>query len=284
MRLDRFSDQPVKQFASDLSLTVGGPAANAAIAAARHGGHVQLVTKIGADVLGQFLAERLASEQVTLRGNSAESGSRSSLSVAMIDNTGERQTVNFGGDGFMLPETLSDIIPPDLVLCDNRYPELTRAALNFATENNIPSVMDAEAPFEQTQAAGASHIAFSLQGFQSFMTGELTQKSLKEAQAMLGRWICVTDGPNGVWVADHKSVYKVPAFPIDAADTVGAGDVWHGVFALQLGRGRNETDAVRYANAAAALKCRKFGGIDSCPYATETDAFLQETDYGTDSR
>ncbi len=284
MRVDKFSDQAIKQFSKDLNLTVGGPAANAAIAAARHGGDIQLATKMGADQFGQFLADRLVNENIKLLKEDRNEGSRSSLSVALIDEAGERQTINFGGSGFIFSDILSGLEVPDLVLTDNRYPELARAGLDFARKNNLPAVMDAEAPFDLNDALNASHIAFSMQGFRSFMPQGSIEESLRQAQNILGSWLCVTDGPNGVWIADHEHVHNIPAFSIEAVDTVGAGDIWHGVFALQLARGKKETDAVRYANAAAALKCRKFGGIDSCPYTKDTEAFLQEAGDGTHSR
>ena len=62
----------------------------------------------------------------------------------------------------------------------------------------------------------------------------------------------MTDGPAGVLIAGGT---RVPAFPVTAVDTLGAGDVWHGAFALRLAEGADEIDAVRFACAAAALKC-----------------------------
>jgi sugar/nucleoside kinase (ribokinase family) len=58
----------------------------------------------------------------------------------------------------------------------------------------------------------------------------------------------------------------VKAIPqIIAVDTLGAGDVWHGAFCLQLARGADENSAVRFANVAAALKCTRSGGGYAAP-------------------
>jgi sulfofructose kinase len=283
MRLDSFSDQPIKQFASEFKQTVGGPAANAAIAIARHGGDVQLITKMGSDQFAQFLSERLINENIKILNDNRTKNSRSSVSVALIDKAGERQTINFGGSGFIFPSELEGISVPDIVLADNRYPKLTKAAIDFAKQNNISVVIDAEAPFDAEDVWGASHIAFSMQGFRSYLSSGTIENDLHKAQLQLQAWLCVTDGPNGVWIANQKQVYRIPSFLVKTADSVGAGDIWHGVFSLQLARGHLEEDAVRYANAAAALKCKKFGGIDSCPYTNETEEFLQEWKSGTDS-
>ena len=284
MRLDRFSDQPIKQFASEFKQTVGGPAANAAIAIARHGGDVQLKTKMGSDQFAQILTERLVNENIKILSDDRKNNSRSSVSVVLIDKTGERQTINFGGGGFEFPNKLEGISVPDIVLADNRYPTLTKAAIDFANTNDISAVIDAEAPFDAKDVRGATHIAFSMQGFRSYLTSGTIENDLHKAQRELQAWLCVTDGSNGVWVANQKQVYRIPSFLVKTADTVGAGDIWHGVFSLQLARGQAEEEAVRYANAAAALKCRKFGGIDSCPYINETEEFLKERNSGTNSR
>jgi sulfofructose kinase len=90
----------------------------------------------------------------------------------------------------------------------------------------------------------------------------------------LSAWACVTDGEHGVFVAGGG---HVPALPVQAVDTLGAGDVWHGAFALRLAEGAEETEAIRFANAAAALKCARPWGREGCPTRAETEAFLKET-------
>ena len=61
---------------------------------------------------------------------------------------------------------------------------------------------------------------------------------------------------------------------IHAIDTLAAGDVWHGAFTLMLGEGRPVADAARFANAAAALKCTRFGGRGGAPSRPEVEAML----------
>jgi sulfofructose kinase len=64
------------------------------------------------------------------------------------------------------------------------------------------------------------------------------------------------------------------AFPIRPIDTLAAGDVFHGAFALALAEGREETFAMRFAAAAAAIKCTRFGGIGGAPGRAEVEALL----------
>ena len=66
------------------------------------------------------------------------------------------------------------------------------------------------------------------------------------------------------------------AFDVDVVDTLGAGDVFHGAFVLALAETRPVPDALRWASAAAALKCTRFGGRAGIPSRAEVDEFLGE--------
>ena len=72
------------------------------------------------------------------------------------------------------------------------------------------------------------------------------------------------------------AVQKFPAFRVEVADTLGAGDVFHGAFALGLAEDRPIADVIRRASAAAALKCTRFGGRAGIPTVREVEAFLRQ--------
>jgi sulfofructose kinase len=91
-------------------------------------------------------------------------------------------------------------------------------------------------------------------------------------------FVAVTDGAHGAMWLDLKgrgsTVRHQPAFAIEVADTLAAGDVFHAGFALRLAEGHEEADALRFASAAAALKCTRFGGIVGTPVRTEVEQLL----------
>jgi sulfofructose kinase len=87
-------------------------------------------------------------------------------------------------------------------------------------------------------------------------------------------WVAVTNGAEGVFFREGGAVLHEPAFPVAAVDTLGAGDTWHGAFAVALADGKTEREAVRFASAAAAIKCTRFGGRDGAPSRAEVEAFL----------
>ena len=150
--------------------------------------------------------------------------------------------------------------------------------LKAARSLSRPGVLDAETTIGKAAEAltFASHIAFSAQGLREYTGLEDLQKGLRLARERTGAWVCYTDGPNGVSFIHGDAIRHVPAFAVRVADTLGAGDVWHGAFALALGEGRPEHDAVLFANAVAAIKCIKFGGRAGIPNRAETESFIRQ--------
>ena len=267
-----------KYRAEEAAITVGGCAANAAVAIARHGGTAQLAARLGRDAIGDLIAAALIAEGIDLSLSDRRTGARSSFSSILVDAAGDRQIVNYRGAGLAATLDLAAAPRPAAVLADNRWPELTTAALSAARGWGVPAIVDAEAPFEASAVQEATHIAFSMQGLAAYAPGAPPELALTRARDAFGCWIAVTDGANGVWFTDGAAIGHVPAFAVEAVDTLAAGDIWHGVFALRLAEGASEVDAIRFANAAAALKCRGFGGVAACPDRTATEAFLKETE------
>ena len=89
-------------------------------------------------------------------------------------------------------------------------------------------------------------------------------------------FLAVTDGPNGVYWRDNGTLRHLPAFKVQAIDSLGAGDAFHGGFTLALAEGRALSDAMRFASATAALKCTHFGGGAGAPRRAEVEEFLKK--------
>ena len=119
-------------------------------------------------------------------------------------------------------------------------------------------------------------MAFSRAGLAAFTCIGDKETALADAGRRLGAWVCVTDGAEGVSYVSGGGVKTVPAFRVRAVDTLGAGDVWHGAFTLHLAEGADEAAAVRFANAAAALKCAGLGGGRAAPDRVAVERLLGE--------
>ncbi|MCP4047026.1 MAG: sugar kinase [Gammaproteobacteria bacterium] len=266
-----------KYRATDAVIVGGGCAANAAVAITRLGGHASLAARLGDDDMAEIILADLQREHVNTDLVVRAKNGRSSFSSVYVDPRGERQIMNFRGAGLEESTQWLDAIPhTDAVLTDNRWPPGTAKTAEIARRRDVPGIVDAEDPIDIESLTNASHIAFSKQGLVA-LTGESdSARALKSLTTRLTSWLCVTDGPNGVYFLANGQVEHIPGFTVEVKDTLGAGDIWHGAFALRLAEGASEDQAIQFANAAASLKCTRFGGRSGCPDRTTTDNFLKE--------
>src|SRR5262249_55155785 len=140
----------------------------------------------------------------------------------------------------------------------------------------IPVIVDGDlaGPLKHPLFARASHVVFSAEALRaSSQAGDLPA-ALRLAAQVMGAFVAVTPGPGGGPWFDGHGVRRMPALPVAAVDTLAAGDAFHGAFALALAEGRDEVAAMRFAAAAAALKCTRFGGIAGAPERAAVDALL----------
>ncbi|MBM3537958.1 MAG: sugar kinase, partial [Alphaproteobacteria bacterium] len=98
--------------------------------------------------------------------------------------------------------------------------------------------------------------------------------ALRRAASRLPGFVGVTLGARGFRWIENGAVRKVPAPKVKVVDTLGAGDTFHGAFALGLAEGMGVEAASRFACAAAALKCTRFGGVAGAPTRAEVRQFM----------
>ncbi|MDP2734526.1 MAG: PfkB family carbohydrate kinase [Hoeflea sp.] len=279
--LDEMPRRPEKYRALGAEITGGGGAANAAAAIARLGGQAMLASRLGSDQVAEMIAAGLQADGVDCSLTRRFEGRRSSFSSVFIDQTGERQIVNYRDPDLPMESAwLKAALPGDFDagLADTRWPDGAEALMRVARERGLPGVLDAEAPIREAEAALhlASHIAFSAQGLRDWSGHEDLARALADVAAETGAFACVTDGAKGVSWRHREASGFVPAFKIDPVDTLGAGDVWHGAFALRLGEGAAAVEAIRFANAVAAIKCTRSNGRAGYPTRTEVEEFIKE--------
>lgn len=266
-----------KHQALDAKVIGGGPAANAAVAVARLGGKPTLAARMGDDAMAGLVLQELKSEGVaTSLVNLAPLG-HSSFSSVYVDSAGERQIVNYrGADLIEDTSWLEKATQADAVLVDTRWPEGAAWALDMAMKWGVPGVLDAETPIDPMLLNKASHVAFSYPGLQQLTNLKDPVGALEKIASEMPGWACVTNGEHGVWYTGADGISHIPAFQVNVKDTLAAGDIWHGAFTLSLAEANDPVTAIRFANAAAALKCMNFGGRTGCPSRTSVEAFLKE--------
>jgi sulfofructose kinase len=102
--------------------------------------------------------------------------------------------------------------------------------------------------------------------------------ALKKIARLTPSFLAGTRGPKGtIWLDEQQNLQETPAFPVHTVDTLGAGDVFHGAFALAITEKQELRAALRFASAAAALKCTRFGGAFAAPQRTEVEQLLERT-------
>ena len=277
-QLDEIPKTFEKFRANDAFITGGGPAANAAVAVSRLGGSATLASRLGEDEVAKLIMSDLVNEGINTKYIKQFEGHRSPFASAYIDKKGERQIVVYRDHTIPLDASwINEIEDHDVYLADTRWNEGTIETLKIAKKLNRPGVLDAEDTVTVEAIQNASHIAFSLFGLQSFTNKKNIKDALKEISMITKGWACVTNGEKGVYFLSNSELVNIPTVKIDAKDTLGAGDVWHGAFALSLAEGSNEIEAVKFANSAASLKCSVFGGRKGIPFRQELENFIKET-------
>jgi len=284
-RVPQFPVPEAKTQASAFMFISGGCAANASIAIARLGGRARFAGPLGGpagqEPMGDRIAAALAAEGVDCGFCVRVDGVASSISAICIDAAGERAIVNHRDDRLALAradDPAAVVARAAAVLADNRFPEFSLPICAAARSRGIPVVLDADKPTRATDAllGTATHVIFSAEGLRATAATDDLGSGLARIAANHSGFLAVTDGANGMLRLDAGSPAprRMTAFPIQQIDTLGAGDVFHGAFALALAEGRDETAAMRFAAAAAAIKCSRFGGITGAPKRAEVEGLL----------
>jgi sulfofructose kinase len=271
-----------EKFRAHAMATVGGGiAANAAVTISRQGGGALLITRLGDDGTGRAVLDDLAAEGVDVGPSRLFPGIRSQMSCVLVDREGERLVVSYS-DPDMPDATdwLPQELPPhvDAVLGDTRWEVGSKHIMRLARAAGKPAVMDIDRkPMDGELIGSCSHAALSAQAAAEMTGWTDPRAAVRELNLHHPDvWLAVTDGENGVHWTAGRDIRHTPAFKVETRDTLGAGDAWHGAFALGLAEGMDEEAAVRYASAVAALKCTAFGGRAGVPDRATAEAFLRE--------
>jgi sulfofructose kinase len=283
-RIEAFPPHPTKVRALEHIEVGGGMAANAAVCMARLGGKVELWSRIGDDAAGQTIKAGLKAEKVDVRYVQSFDDARSSTSAIIVDDRGERLIVNNRDTGMpsstdWLP--LERIKDAGVVLGDIRWLEGLRQVFARARAENVPTVLDADLGAREIMPellALTDYAIFSEPALAEFATGPEDETRLKHVAALGVRHVGVTRGDKGYLWLDADGFHTVPSHPVDlVVDTTGAGDAFHGAFALMLSEGHPVKECARAGAIAAAEKCNRLGGRAGLPTRARLDSLLAQS-------
>lgn len=263
-----------KIFADAFLACGGGPAANAAVMVAHLGFTAFFAGYLGHDLYGekhyQELIEQGVDTRLIVRGLSP-----TPLSAVLVKPDGKRALINYKGQTQALPAEALDFstIQPKAVLFDGHEPHVSLALAQRARQDGIPSVLDAGSVHEGTLALmGLVDYLVCSEKF-ACQLHEDEEEALRRL-AQIAPTVVITLGERGLIWQRGLERGALPAFPVKAIDSTGAGDAFHGAFAAAVAAGMNWPAVLRYASAAGALCCTKTGARQGLPSREEHSALL----------
>ncbi len=277
----------------DMLQVAEGMASSAAFAVARLGGNASLWGAVGDDSTGERIIADLSASGIDTSGMLRVDGARSAVSTILVDDQGERLIVPFYDAGLhetVKPVTREDVSSFDAVLVDVRWPKLALRTLSAAREAGKPAILDGDVAGDgviEMLAPVASHIVFSQPAAERLAgTAELVKVVGILKRKFEHAFISVTAGEKGSFWFDDRTgeIVHLTAPKVRAVDTLAAGDIFHGAFALAAAEGLPIEETMRWASMAAALKCQVFGGRTGAPCRAEVCDGLRDWDVGVSRR
>lgn len=269
----------------------GGKGANQAVAAARLGAEVWFVAKVGDDAFGRQALAGLQAEGVHCDFVTVDPRHPSGVALIVVEEHGQnRIVVALGANEHLTPADVDKaaavIAGADALLVQLETPlETVSHAVGLAARAGVLVILNPApgSPLPEELLQQVSVITPNESEAQ-LLTGlkPTDQAQAREVAACLHlrgvKNVILTLGAKGAFFSDGSNCLFVPGFAVKAVDTTAAGDAFNGALAVGLVRGLALPQAVRYANAAAALAVQKLGAQPSLPRAAEVEAFLAGTE------
>lgn len=267
---------------SELLVQGGGPVATALVTLARLGVPVAMAGAVGDDEFGRQIRKGLLLEAVDCTCLAEIPGASSQVAFIAVDDSGHRNIFWHRGAGrALLPEELQALFSASVRILhlDGLHLESSIAAAELARSRGVVTVLDAGTlrPGIERLLSLIDHLVVS-EIFASQLIGRDEPEAALHRLANYGaEMVTVTLGRSGsLSVSQDGQVYRQPAFAVDAVDTTGCGDVFHGGYIYGLLQDWPLQQTLRFATACAALKTRALGGRTAIPSLLEVENFLAD--------
>lgn len=250
----------------------GGPALNAAYLCAVWGEQTYLVSRIGDDDYGKKIKEILLKAGVHIEHLVKEKNIETPYSIILSNSdNGSRTIFNFPGEinykNYEFPD-----LDVDVILSDGHLPELSIQAVRRYPD--ALSVLDAGTCRQSTMEV-APHVDYIVcsEDFARQYTGkavdlenpELCREIFERIKAINKKHAVITLGEKGLLYEEEGQLKHLPAYPADAVDTSGAGDIFHGAFAYGLAEKMPLLSILKMSSMASSISVESLGGQTSIP-------------------
>lgn len=301
IRCSRIPSPGQSTIGSALSYTLTGPGPNQAVEAALCGCQVHLISKIGGDPFGQMVKESLAEFKVNTDFVYTAEAKNTGAVVTLVNAEGENTTLTYiGANSALLPQDIDAaeqiISQANVCLIHGRLPQDTIInAIRSAKLHGTKVILNPARPLEQPNHESADlpteYFSANILIPNLYEATDITEQSAPiqprgETAKLIGSDLVargadaavITIGKRGCMVVDRLGADHVPAFEVELVDQTGRGDAFAGALAAYCAVKDDLREAVKFASAAGALACTKFGAIEAMPAKAEIIELLQKQD------
>jgi ribokinase len=287
VKVDRLPQPGETLLGGEFALASGGKGANQAVAAARAGGAVTLIARIGKDVFGQMALDAFKSNRIDTEYVVHDRANPSGVALIFVAKNGQNSIAvapgaNSGLNVADVRKAKNAFRKASVLLLQLETPLKTvRAAAELATEIGTRVILN-PAP-AQALPSNLLKGLFLLTPNETEVqlltriTVDREESADRAASKLLAqgiRNVIITMGARGAFVAGKSIRQFIPAYKVKAVDATGAGDIFNGALAVAISEGKSLLDAAAFANAAAALSVTRLGAQTSAPSRHEIEQLL----------
>ncbi len=281
--VEKYPTEDTKMRATSVKVSGGGPCATGLVAASKLGAGCAFIGNLSDDNGAKFLIDDFKKYGVDTGFIKIKPGYDTFCScIWLAKETASRTCVFFRGN---VPPTELDekaaqaIADAEVLMVDGNDMEAAIEGAKIAKANGCKVLYDAGGLYEGVERL--LPYADILIPSEEFALGHTEATSAEEAakilfEKYLPEIVVITQGKKGGIFFDGENIKNYPAFSVDAVDSNGSGDVFHGAFAFCAASGYNYFDACIFSSAVSALKCTKIGSRSGVPTYDETLKFLKE--------
>jgi sugar/nucleoside kinase (ribokinase family) len=253
----------------------GGQVATAMVALSRWGLKTKYIGKVGEDELGTFSLNSIRQEKVDVSSVMIEPNATNQFAMIIVDDSSGERTILWNRDKRLIYREgelrKEEVCSGKILHLDGHDIHAAIQCARWAKEERIPTVVDLD-KVEPLTSELLKEIDFIIPSsrFPTLFTGISDPKeALLELQKHTPGFLCATLGHEGSVALVHGESLHVKGIKVNAVDTTGAGDVFHGGFIYGLLQNWEVMEILKFANAVAALKCRDLGGRKGIPTLEE---------------
>ena len=267
----------------EFMMTAGGKGANQAVAAARMGGDVTMIGRLGNDVFAEQSIKRLKSENINCEFITKDTEKASGVALISVDQNGENHIVVAPGANETLTKerlggVLSQIPDNAIVMMQLEIPvESVVSVIEFCKKSDKKIILDpAPAKNLTPEFTKSLYMITPNETEATSMTGVKIRdlRDVKRAAIKLlssgAQYVLITMGANGVYLASQNDEFEyIPSPKVTTIDSTAAGDCFNGTLAVSLSQGLSVFEAAKKACRAASISVTRKGAQDSMPFINE---------------